>query len=204
LNGHRLDSVYKISTGLVPAADEFKLVRAGAVSSISTGRGVVVADINSLVDYSHPSLVGHLTAGYDFVLGRSTTVSLNQSSSSFLDQSSSSFLDQSSSSFLDQSTSSFLDQSSANFLDQSSANFLDASNPAHGHGTLVAGIIATIAPQAMIMPLRVFDDQGGADVFTISKSIYWAVQHGARVINMSFGTVDYSNLTFAVEGCLAA
>jgi len=170
----------------------FKLVRAGAVSSISTGRGVVVADINSLVDYSHPSLVGHLTAGYDFVLGRSTTVSLNQSSSSFLDQSSSSFLDQSSSSFLDQSTSSFLDQSSANFLDQSSANFLDASNPAHGHGTLVAGIVATIAPQAMIMPLRVFDDQGGADVFTISKSIYWAVQHGARVINMSFGTVDYS------------
>jgi len=156
-----------------------KLIRADAVNSIS-GRGVVIADIDSLVDYSHPSLAGHLTGGYDFILGKSstTTATLNQADASFLDQADASFLDQSS--------SAFLDQSSASFLNQADAAFLDAGNPAHGHGTLVAGIIAGVAPRAMIMPLRVFDDQGGAYFFTMPRSISWAVQHCAPVISMSF------------------
>src|SRR5215467_3725684 len=33
----------------------------------ANGQGVVVADINSLVDYSHPALKGHLTGGFDFI-----------------------------------------------------------------------------------------------------------------------------------------
>jgi subtilisin family serine protease len=123
-----------------------------------------------------------LIAGYDFVLQNATGFALNQSTASFLDQSTASFLDQ--------STASFLDQSTASFLDQSTASFLDASNPAHGHGTVVAGILAAVAPDAMIMPIRVFDDQGQADQFTIARAIHWAVDHGADVINMSFGTLD--------------
>jgi len=119
-------------------------------------------------------------------LGKSSTMTAT------LNQADASFLDQADASFLDQSSSAFLVQSSASVLNQADASFLDAGNPAHGHGTLVAGIMAGVAPRAMIMPLRVFDDQGGADIFTISKSIYWAVQHGARVINMSFGTLEYS------------
>ena len=122
-----------------------KLIQVDAAQAYSTGAGVVIADINSLVDYSHPALLGHLTGGYDFVSGRPSEANLNQSEATFLDQSSAGFLDQSSSAFLDQSTSSFLDQSDATFLDQSSSSFLDAANPAHGHGTLVAGIIAAIA-----------------------------------------------------------
>jgi subtilisin family serine protease len=179
-----------------------KFIGADQAKLKATGKGVVIADINAALDYSHPALRGHLTGGYDFVLGRAYDVTLNQSSSSFLDQSSSSFLDQSSSSFLDQSSSSFLDQSSSSFLDQSSSSFLDqtsarildASNPAHGHGTLVAGILAAVAPDAMIMPIRAFDDYGQADDFTIAKAIYWAVDHGADVINMSFGTLDKSKV----------
>lgn len=166
----------------------------------STGRSVVIADINAKIDYSHPALRGHLTAGYDFVLDRAADVIINQSSASFLDQSSASFLDQSSASFLDQSSASFLDQSSASFLDQSSASFLDSTNPAHGHGTLVAGILAAVAPDAIIMPIRAFDDQGESDHFTISKAIRWAVDHDADIINMSFGTLDKSKvLNDAVE-----
>jgi subtilisin family serine protease len=164
-----------------------RLIQFPMARTLSTGRGVVVADIDSLVDYSHPALKGHLTAGYDFVIGRGAGVTLNQSSASFLDQSSASFLDQSSASFLDQSSASFLDQSSASFLDQSSASFLDAANPAHGHGTLVAGVIAAWAPGSMIMPLRAFDDNGQADTFIIAKAIRHAVDNGADVINMSFG-----------------
>src|SRR6267143_1675675 len=154
-----------------------KLIRADKALAIARGRGVVVADLNARVDFRHPALVGHLTSGYDFVAEREISdASLNQSSAGFLDQSS----------------AAFLDQSSAAFLDQSSASFLDAGNPAHGHGTLVAALIAAVAPDSMIMPLRVFDDQGNADVFSIVKAIHYAVNNGADVINMSFGLTSQS------------
>jgi len=176
---------------------------------VTKGRGVVVADLNSRVDYGHPSLSGHLTGGYDFVASRASSTAvlnqstasfldqssanfLDQSSASFMDQSSASFMDQSTASFLDQSTASFLDQSTASFLDQSMASFLDTTNPAHGHGTMVAGLIAVVAPESMIMPLRVFDDSGGADTFSIVRAIRYAVANGAHVINMSFGMTSES------------
>src|SRR6267378_2313181 len=154
-----------------------KLIRADKALAIAKGRGVVVADLNARVDFRHPALVGHLTGGYDFVAEREISdASLNQSSAGFLDQ----------------SCAAFLDQSSATFLDQSSASFLDAGNPAHGHGTIVAGLLAAVAPDSMIMPLRVFDDQGNADVFSIVKAIHYAVNNGADVINMSFGLTSQS------------
>src|SRR5262245_56118148 len=107
----------------------FNRINAASARAKSTGRGVIIADVNSQVDVSHPALQGHLTTGHDFV-GNSdpktrTGATVQQSSASFLDQSSASFLDQSSASFLDQSSSSFLDQSSSSFLDQSSSSFLD-------------------------------------------------------------------------------
>jgi subtilisin family serine protease len=187
----------------------FKLVRADAALGLARGRGVVIADLNARLDYSHPALIGHLTGGYDFVVSRSGgSGSLNQSSASFLDQSSAAFLDQSSAAFLDQlnaafldqSTASFLDQSSASFLDQSNASFLDMTSPAHGHGTFCAGLLAAAAPDAMIMPLRVFDDSGRADIFSIVRAVHYAVEHGAHVINMSFGlTTDSSSVKQAVK-----
>src|SRR5436853_7680539 len=60
-------------------------------------------------------------------------------------------------------------------------------NDATAHDTMVADFIAAVAPRAAIMPLRVFDDNGRADAFTITKAIYYATSHGANVINMSFG-----------------
>lgn len=183
------------------AQPAMQLVHAANAAAVSTGRGIVIADINSRIDYGHPALIGHLTAGYDFVaeqsvngasLNQSSASFLDQSSAGFLDQSSGAFLDQSSAAFLDQSTAAFLDQSSASFLDQSSASFLDDSNPAHGHATFCAGILAALAPDAMIMPLRAFDDNGNADAFTITRAILYAVSNGANVINMSFGMTSSS------------
>lgn len=158
----------------------FQLIQAGAAAAYSTGRSIVVADINSQVDFSHPALIGHLTSGYDFVSNRRyDDGSLNQSSSGFLDQSSSGFLDQ--------DTVNFLNQSSSGFLDD------DMNQPAYSHGTMCAAIIAAISHDAMIMPIRAFDENGGSDVITLAKSIRYAVSHGATVINLSFGTdVDSS------------
>ncbi len=151
-----------------------KLIRADKALAYSKGRRAVVADLNSRVDYGHPALAGRLTGGYDFVSERAArAASLDQSSAGFLDRSSAAILDQSSAAFLDQSSAAFLDQSTASFLDQTSASFLDATNPAHGHATFCAGLIAAVAPEAMIMPLRVFDDNGAAS--TSSRRIRAAI-----------------------------
>jgi subtilisin family serine protease len=51
----------------------------------------------------------------------------------------------------------------------------------------------------MIMPLRVFDDSGQTDVFSVTKAIYYAVRNGARVVNMSFGmSQSYSSVKAAL------
>src|SRR5438093_3081465 len=194
----------------------FNLINAASAWAKSTGRGVIIADVDAQVDVSHPALQGHLTTGYDFLgnggaktrnvatLQQSSASFLDQSSASFLDQSSASFLDQSSASFLDQSSASFLDQSSASFLDQSSASFLDSSSAAHGHATMVAGILAALAPDALIMPLRAFDDSGAGDAFQIARAIRYAVRNGAQVINLSLGfTSDAAEVAAAIDFAVA-
>ena len=100
----------------------------------STGQAVVVADINSQVDYGHPALRGHLTSGYDFVTARPAgSTALNQAETGFLDQAETGFLD---------SERGFMNQFGAGVIDRSQAGFLYSLNPAYSHGTLCAGVIA--------------------------------------------------------------
>ncbi len=61
-----------------------------------------------------------------------------------------------------------------------------------GHGTHIANIIATIAPAARIMPVRVLNSDGGGTLYDILAGLIYAVDHGAQVINMSFSAVDNS------------
>jgi subtilisin family serine protease len=69
-----------------------------------------------------------------------------------------------------------------------------------GHGTMIAGVVHLIAPRARIMPLRVFGPDGRTDTATIIRAIYYAVDHGAEVINMSFSTGEPSpELTRAID-----
>src|SRR5437867_5694560 len=96
-------------------------------------------------------------------------------------------MDKSTASFMNQTTASILDQSTASFLDQSTASFLESGSGGHGHATMVAGILAALAPDALIMPLRAFDDTGAGDAFQVAKAIRYAVRNGAQVINLSLG-----------------
>jgi len=162
-----------------------QLIRKEAAQQYSTGRGIIIADINSRVDFGHPALAGHLGAGYDFVANRSSqsAAALND------DQSTAGFLDD------DQSTAGFLDddQSTAGFLDGSGVRLLsplfDNGGGASTHGTFCAGLLVSVAPDATVMPLRAFDDNGNSDLFTIAKAIRYARRNGAQVLNMSFGTL---------------
>jgi subtilisin family serine protease len=61
------------------------------------------------------------------------------------------------------------------------------TNEGVGHGTMVAGIIVHIAPKVKILPVRVLNGDGIGTIFDVAKGIDYAVKHGAKVINMSFG-----------------
>ena len=60
------------------------------------------------------------------------------------------------------------------------------------HGTEMAGAIAShgkllgIAPGAQVLAARAFDDHARGTSFAIYKSLQWAADNGARVVNMSF------------------
>ncbi|SMO94986.1 S8 family peptidase [Paracoccus laeviglucosivorans] len=57
-----------------------------------------------------------------------------------------------------------------------------------GHGTHVAGIVARVAPQAVLHSYRVFErGDGGASEFAIARAIRQAVDDGCDIINMSLG-----------------
>ena len=155
----------------------------------ATGAGIV-AVIDTGVDPNHPALTGSLVPGYDF------TRDLPGIPSEFADlsQSTASILDQSTASILDQRTIVALNQSTASILDQSTASILDTRlvPQAFGHGTMVAGIIHLVAPTAQIMPLKAFKVDGTSNLFDIMRAIYFAVDHGAKVINMSFSMANSS------------
>lgn len=57
-----------------------------------------------------------------------------------------------------------------------------------GHGTHVAGIVHQVAPTARIMPVRILDDDGSGTTWNAAEGMFWAAQHGAKVINMSLGS----------------
>jgi serine protease len=68
-------------------------------------------------------------------------------------------------------------------------------NDRNGHGTFVASTIAEatgnhygltgLAFDARIMPVRVLDSQGEGEASTIAEGVFFAVRHGAQVINLS-------------------
>lgn len=56
-----------------------------------------------------------------------------------------------------------------------------------GHGTLVAGIIARVAPGAGILPVRVLGSDGESTTFALAQGLFFAMDAGADVINASLG-----------------
>ncbi len=56
-----------------------------------------------------------------------------------------------------------------------------------GHGTFIAGIVATVAPGASILPVRVLDSDARGSSLRVARGIVWAAAHGAKVINLSLG-----------------
>ncbi len=66
------------------------------------------------------------------------------------------------------------------------SNFYDSGSGSYmGHGTHVSGIIITEAPRAQVMPVRVLNSDGFGTYEDVAAGIHYAVDHGAKIINMS-------------------
>ena len=146
-----------------------------------TGAGITVAVIDTGVDTSHPALQSVLVPGFNFianVANPSEMVDLSAAMAAALTQSSTSILDGQNLVQLNSSTIAILSQSSTSILDGPPAAF--------GHGTMTAGLIHLVAPGAGIMSLKAFAGDGSSDLFNIVRAIYFAADHGANIISMSF------------------
>lgn len=134
----------------------------------SRGEGVIVAVIDTGIDRSHPDIKDHLWTDTGEVPGDS------------LDNDSDGLVD---------------DFNGWNFLSNTNDTLETPGNPQSsvaGHGTFIAGLIALIAPGARIMPISAFSRDGVSDAFTVAQAIKYAVDHNARVINLSFGSTEDS------------
>src|SRR6266478_2410335 len=147
----------------------FSVSGAGTVAVIDTG-----------VDPTHPVLRSALVQGYDF------TRNIAGSASELADVNQSSSGSGASPAMVNQSTAAVLDPASA-------LNLEEPQYQAFGHGTMVSGIIHLVAPTALIMPLKAFKADGTGYLSDVLRAIYFAVQNGARVINMSFSFPTYSS-----------
>jgi len=154
-----------------PTAQIIRLSDAQNGFNIS-GSGIV-AVIDTGVDTSHPVLKAVLVTGYDFTRnqpGASEWLDVPQLQRSSDDQG-----------------PVIVQQSSAAILDQSSAAILDGGPySAFGHGTMTTGLVHLVAPNAKILPLKAFTSNGTGYLSNIVAALYYAVQHHANVVNMSF------------------
>ena len=91
-----------------------------------------------------------------------------------------------------------------NFLTQT---LIQASTDSddNGHGTLVSGIIGATPNNfrgiagadwnVTLIPLKALDSSGSGNSADVASAIVYAADHGANVINMSFGGIGFANDT---------
>jgi len=138
-----------------------------------TGDGVVVAVIDSGIDYNHPDLTGNIwsNSGENGVDAQGRNKANNE---------------------IDDNGNGFVDDFQGWDFVNNDNNPIDDNN----HGTHISGIIAAkmdgvgmtgVAPNAKIMPLKILDRTGSGKIKDEINAINYAVANGAKIINLSLG-----------------
>lgn len=129
-----------------------------------TGQGVVVAVVDSGVDYTHPDLDENLWVNSDEIAGNG------------IDDDSNGFID---------------DVRGWDFVQNDNTPTDLDGHGTHVAGTIAAennGFGATgVAPNARIMPVRVLDESGSGTWASVAAGVRYAADNGAQVINLSLG-----------------
>ena len=71
-----------------------------------------------------------------------------------------------------------------------------------GHGTAVAAAIREKAPDAVLVPVKVFDRALMTDARTLAEAIQWAADHDCQNVNLSLGTANAEHATM-LEAAIA-
>ena len=137
---------------------------------VTEGAGVIVAVIDSGVDGTHPDLAARMWTNP----GENCTNKIDDDGNGLVN-----------------------DCAGWDFGSNDNNPAPDAGAPKTEHGTHVAGLIAAsrngvgvvgAAPGATILPLKVTDAKGGSGTGQMTAAIRYAVDKGAKVINISMGT----------------
>ncbi|MEW6213528.1 MAG: S8 family serine peptidase, partial [Acidobacteriota bacterium] len=132
----------------------------------SRGAGVVVAVIDTGVALDHPALQGHLYEDPYEIPDNGA----------------------------DDDEDGFIDEARGwDFYDNDNDPTDErggSENSVAGHGTFIAGLIALMAPDCRILPIRAFDQDGNGSEFLVASAINYAVYQGAQVISLSCGTTE--------------
>lgn len=136
-----------------------------------TGKGVVVAVVDTGVDYNHEDLKDNIWTNPKEIAGNGK------------DDDGNGYAD---------------DIHGWNFVDNNNNVLDDNGHGTHVSGTIAGENnnygVTGIAYDAKIMPVKVLDDSGSGSYTSIAKGIHYAVDNGANVINLSLGG-SYSNST---------
>jgi subtilisin family serine protease len=159
---------------------------------LSTGKRTVVALIDTGIDEKHPVLKNSVVRGKNYV----TRGEPSEWNDPVLDQSQSTVFDllQSQSTVFDLNLSrapvfpALRGNINVMFTGSTYASSFQAMPvpAAFGHGTMTAGIVHLVAPDADLMPMKAFDANGRASLWSVIRAVRDAVDMGADVINMSF------------------
>jgi subtilisin family serine protease len=62
-----------------------------------------------------------------------------------------------------------------------------------GHGTAIAALIHSLAPDAGLFAVRVFDRSLATSMTRVIRAIDWCLENDIRIINLSLGTVNQNH-----------
>lgn len=156
-------------------------------SAHGLGAGTV-AVIDTGVDIQHPFFAGRLVPGFDLLTDRGSGSELTGLTREVM-------------ALINPTTTPLL-RTRITFLSNGTAPLFPpgySSDPNYGkiplglgHGTMVAGAIRLVAPNAKIMPIRAFNQSGVGRLYDVIRGMHLAELSGARIVNLSLNTYTYS------------